>query len=89
MLKAQLNIINKLGLHARAAAKLVNTASRFSCTIMIGSETRMVDAKSIMSVMLLAASCDTTLEIELDGDDEQAAFEAVASLINRRFDERE
>ncbi|MCP5215885.1 MAG: HPr family phosphocarrier protein [Pseudomonadales bacterium] len=89
MIKEQIIIINKLGLHARAAGKLVSEAAGFSSQIKIGYESRMVDAKSIMSVMLLAASQGTSLEIEVDGPDEDAAYTAIANLINNRFDEGE
>ena len=63
MICRQLTIINKLGLHARAAAKLAATAGRFSCAIRVGHQGRLVDAKSVMSLMLLAAGQDTTLEL--------------------------
>lgn len=89
MIKEQIIIINKLGLHARAAGKLVSEAARFSSQIKIGMPERMVDAKSIMSVMLLAASQGTTLVIEVEGRDETAAYDALCALINNRFDEPE
>ena len=89
MLTEQITIINKLGLHARAAAKLVSTASAFSSRIRLGREGNMVDGKSIMSVMMLAASQGTELTLEIDGSDETAALDAVRDLINRRFDEEE
>ncbi len=89
MIKHQITIINKLGLHARAAAKLVNTASRFSSSIMIGIDTNMVDAKGIMSIMLLAASKGTMLDIEVTGSDEEQAMSAICALINNKFDEAE
>ncbi|MFZ5653461.1 MAG: HPr family phosphocarrier protein [Pseudomonadota bacterium] len=87
MICRQLTIINKLGLHARAAAKLAATAGRFSCAIHIDRDGRLVDAKSVMSLMLLAAGQDTTLEFRFDGCDEAEACEAVASLIEERFHE--
>ena len=89
MIKGQITIINKLGLHARAAGKLVSEASAYSSQIKIGSNSRMVDAKSIMSVMLLAAGKGTQLELEVDGLDEQEAYQAIEALINNRFDEGE
>lgn len=89
MLTEQITIINKLGLHARAAAKLVSTASAFSSRIRLGRDGNLVDGKSIMSVMMLAASQGTELTLEIDGSDETAALEAVRDLINRRFDEEE
>ena len=89
MLTEQITIINKLGLHARAAAKLVSTASAFSSRIRLGRDGNMVDGKSIMSVMMLAASQGTELTLEIDGSDETAALEGIKDLINRRFDEDE
>ena len=89
MIKSEITIINKLGLHARAAAKLVNTASTFSSQIQMGNGQRMIDAKSIMSVMMLAASKGTTLEIEIDGRDEDLALSAIEEIINDKFGEDE
>jgi len=89
MIKGQITIINKLGLHARAAGKLVNEAAAYASKIKIGHNGHMVDAKSIMSVMLLAASKGTLLDIEVDGDDEQDAYQAIEALINDRFGEGE
>jgi phosphocarrier protein len=87
MICRQLTIINKLGLHARAAAKLAATAGRFSCAIRVGRDGRLVDAKSVMSLMLLAAGQDTTLEFHFDGSDESEACAALAALIAERFHE--
>ena len=89
MIETKITIINKLGLHARAASKLVSTAAAFGCAIKAGRDGQMVDGKSIMSVMMLAASQGTELELQFDGSDEQAAMEALTSLINNRFDEDE
>lgn len=89
MIKHQITIINKLGLHARAAAKLVNTATAFSSQIQLGNEQRMVDAKSIMSVMMLAASKGTTLDIEIEGRDEELALNAIEEIVNDKFGEGE
>lgn len=89
MLSENIVIINKLGLHARAAAKFVNVASRFESKIQISKDDRVVDGKSIMSVMMLAASCGTTVCIRADGYDEQDAVEAIKVLINNKFDEGE
>ena len=89
MIETQTTIINKLGLHARAAAKLIGTTSAFGCDIRIDKAGRIVDAKSIMAVMMLAASKGTQLRIITDGEDEQAAMDAVIALINNRFDEDE
>jgi phosphocarrier protein HPr len=89
MISDKITIINKLGLHARAAAKLVSTTAVFRCQIRAGLQGRMVDAKNIMAVMMLAASKGTELHLEFDGDDEQPAHDAVVALINNRFDEAE
>jgi phosphocarrier protein len=82
-------IINKLGLHARAAAKFVAMASRFKSEIQIRRGNRTVNGKSIMGVMMLAAAKGTELELIANGDDEQVALEQLAALINNRFDEAE
>lgn len=89
MIKTNTLIINKLGLHARAASKLVTTASSFSSNIRIGRESQMADAKSIMAVMMLAASKGTELNLEIDGKDQEEACAAILELITRRFDEDE
>lgn len=89
MIQTQLTIINKLGLHARAAAKFVGCTSAFSSSIQAGREGNMVDAKSIMSVMMLAAGKGTVLDVQIDGSDEEAALEALKTLIENRFDEAE
>jgi len=89
MLEQQLTIINKLGLHTRASAKLVNIASKFSSSIIIECAGQKGDAKSIMSMMMLAASKGSPITVYTDGDDEQDAMHAVTSLINNYFDEDE
>lgn len=89
MQQKELLIINKLGLHARAAAKLISVTTRFSSDITLEKDGRAVDGKSIMSVMLLAASKGTRLSIKTDGSDETAALDAIETLINNRFDEEE
>ena len=89
MLEQPIEIINKLGLHARAAAKLVSTASRFGSRVEIQFAGQTADAKSIMAVMMLAASKGSQITIRTDGDDEQAAMDAVTGLINKYFDEEE
>ena len=86
MIKEPIIIINKLGLHARASAKLVNIASQFESTILLKKNDQEISAQSIMSLLLLAASQGTPLDISA-GTDEQAAFLAVKTLINNRFDE--
>lgn len=82
-------IINKLGLHARAAAKFVQLASRFNSEIHISKDGRKVNGKSIMGIMMLAASKGTTISIITEGDDEDEAIQAIETLINNRFDEAE
>ena len=89
MKKKTITVINELGLHARAAVKLVNTASRFSSEIIIHYKNREVNAKSVMNVMVLAASKGSVLEITTDGEDEVQAMQAIETLINNRFDEDE
>ncbi|MCJ8169970.1 HPr family phosphocarrier protein [Atopomonas sediminilitoris] len=85
-----ITIINKLGLHARAAAKLVGVAAQFSAKVNVGrTQDKLVDAKSIMSVMLLAAAKGSTIHIHTEGDDADQALQAVIALINNRFDEPE
>ncbi|HAG71919.1 MAG TPA: HPr family phosphocarrier protein [Gammaproteobacteria bacterium] len=88
MLQANIEIINKAGLHARAASKLVTLTSSFSSTIKIGQE-KMVDGKSILSLMMLAATQGTVLQLEVEGSDEEQAMQAIKSLITDRFDESE
>ncbi len=88
-IESTITIINKLGLHARAAAKLVNVASKHACDIEIGLPERMVNAKSIMSVMLLAASQGTELSLRVQGEGAQQAHTDVCNIINNRFDEDE
>lgn len=87
MITKNITIINKLGLHARAAAKLSSTASSFCSQINIGYPDNMVDAKSIMSVMMLAAGQGSRLELSAHGKDENEAIKALEDLINRYFDE--
>ena len=82
-------IVNKLGLHARAAAKFVTAASGFGAEIKLRRGTREVNGKSIMGVMMLAASKGTELEIEADGDDAEAALAALVQLVADRFGEPE
>lgn len=89
MLEKEIFIINKLGLHARAAAKLITTTSRFACDVRLIKEGREVDGKSIMSVMMLAASKGTCLTVKTCGSDQQQAMQAIEALINNRFDEDE
>jgi len=85
----ELKIVNRLGLHARAAAKLVKLSAGFAADIDIEKDGQRVNSKSIMGVMMLAASCGSTVTIYADGEDESAALDAVVDLIERRFDEDE
>ena len=87
MVKKDLKIINMLGLHARAAAKLATTAKRFSSHIELTANSKTVDCKSVMSLMLLAASKGTDVTLLANGDDEVDALKATEELINNRFDE--
>ena len=89
MQKKSIEIINKLGLHARASTKLTQTASQFNSEVWIERNGRRVNAKSIMGVMMLAAAKGSFVEIETDGEDEQAAMDALQSLINDYFGEGE
>ncbi|HCJ50639.1 MAG: HPr family phosphocarrier protein [Gallionellales bacterium CG_4_10_14_3_um_filter_54_96] len=82
-------IINKLGLHARASAKLTQLAGSFKCEVMLSRNNRRVNAKSIMGVMMLAAAKGTTIVIETMGTDEAEAMQALLALINDRFGESE
>ena len=87
MKKEQITIINRLGLHARAASKFVSAAKGFSSKITLSKNAEQVDGKSIMSVMLLAASQGTVLTLVTEGEDEIAAFECLEFLIADRFGE--
>ena len=89
MIQTQVTIINKLGLHARAAAKFVACASAFSSNIRAGKDGELIDGKSIMSVMMLAAGKGTVLDLQIAGSDETQALEALQILITNRFDEAE
>ncbi|MBM3394495.1 MAG: HPr family phosphocarrier protein [Betaproteobacteria bacterium] len=84
-----IEIINKLGLHARASAKLTQLAGQFQCEVWMTKAGRRVNAKSIMGVMMLAAAKGSTVTLETSGGDEDKAMEEIAALINRRFDEAE
>jgi len=89
MIRRPVTIINKLGLHARASARLVATASRYASSIRIAGNGREVDAKNIMQVMMLAASQGTRVELIGEGPDEEEAITALAELIGDRFGEDE
>jgi phosphocarrier protein HPr len=89
MLHREAEIINKLGLHARASAKLTQLAGQFQSGIWLARNGKRVNAKSIMGVMMLAAAKGATIGIETDGPDEEAAMQALVALIANRFDEGE
>ena len=89
MIKTNVIISNKLGLHARASAKLTQAASKFQSGVWIARNGRRVNAKSIMGVMMLAAGLGSTIEIETDGSDEMAAIDAIEALFNDKFGEGE
>jgi len=89
MIKEKIEIINKLGLHARASTKFTQTASQYKSNIAITRNGKRVDGKSIMGVMMLAATKGAIIELEADGIDELQAIEALKTLINNYFDEGE
>ena len=89
MVKQEIEIINKLGLHARASAKLTQTAGQFQSAVFVSKAGKRVSAKSIMGVMMLAAGKGSKLELETDGSDEADAMAAVVALINGKFGEGE
>ena len=89
MIKTTANISNKLGLHARASAKLTKLASSFPCEVFMSRNERRVNAKSIMGVMMLAAGMGTEVEIETIGEREQEAMDALLALIADKFGEGE
>jgi len=87
MIRTTLVISNKLGLHARASAKLTKLASSFQCEIFMSRNGRRVNAKSIMGIMMLAAGMGSEVELETEGADEQQASAALAALVNDKFGE--
>lgn len=87
MLQRELEIINKLGLHARASVKLTQTAAKFASEVWLSRNGKRVNAKSIMGVMMLAAARGSTVLLEVDGPDEAEAMEALAELVASRFGE--
>ena len=89
MIQNNTNISNKLGLHARASAKLTKLAGSFSCEVWMSKGERRVNAKSIMGVMMLAAGLGSTVLVETDGPDEQVAMNALLALIHDKFGEGE
>ena len=89
MIQTTTNISNKLGLHARASAKLTKLAGSFGCEVWMSKGERRVNAKSIMGVMMLAAGIGSTVVVETNGADEQVAMDALLALINDKFGEGE
>lgn len=89
MSRREITIVNKLGLHARAAARFVAVASEFSAAVRVIRADRTVNGKSIMGVMMLAAGKGTRLVIEAEGEDAEAALDALQELIESRFQEEE
>ena len=89
MQKQVVEIVNKLGLHARASAKLTQTAAKFPCGVHLSRNGKRVNAKSIMGVMMLAAGKGASVEIETDGPQEEEALAALRKLIADKFDEGE
>lgn len=89
MIKTRTTISNKLGLHARASAKLTKLAGSFPCDVFMSKGDRRINAKSIMGVMMLAAGLGSEVELEIHGDREQEAMDALLALINDKFGEGE
>ena len=89
MVRAEIEIANKLGLHARASAKLTQIAGSYSSEVWLEKGPRRINAKSIMGVMMLAAGKGSTIVVETDGDDEKQALEAILKLIADKFGEGE
>ncbi len=89
MRSGQLTLVNKLGLHARAAAKLVHLAKTFTSEVQLSKDDASVDGKSIMSVLLLAAPVGSVLDLRVQGEDEEQAFAAIRQLVAARFGEDE
>jgi phosphocarrier protein HPr len=89
MIERSITIKNKLGLHARAAVKFVNTANRFVADVRIVKDGSEIDGKSILGILTLAATQGSDIKLKFDGLDETAAWEALADLINNRFGEKE
>jgi phosphocarrier protein len=87
MIRRDVTIRNRLGLHARAAAKFVHAASRYRSKILVQRDSRTMDGKSIMGVLLLAAACGTTVSISASGPDEQAALDELCQLVESGFGE--
>ena len=88
MITKKLTILNKLGLHARAAAKLVSTANKFESTIIITKDGKNADARSIMKLLMLSASQGSSISIEVNGSDQNDAMRSIERLFNNKFDEQ-
>jgi phosphotransferase system HPr (HPr) family protein len=89
MIQAEISVINKLGLHARATAKLITLTNSFVSSVKMSKAGKTVDAKNMMAVLMLGAGKGTVLNFSIEGDDEIQAKEAITDLFNRRFDEGE
>lgn len=89
MIQQEIEIVNKLGLHARASAKFTQLASKFKSEVWVTRNGRRVNGKSIMGVMMLAAGKGSKIMLETDGADEQECFDAIVSLVNDKFGEGE
>jgi phosphocarrier protein HPr len=89
MVETTIIIKNRLGLHARAAVKFVNTANRFSADVKIEKDGSEIDGKSILGILTLAATQGTEIVVRVDGADEESALKALVTLINTKFDEKE
>ena len=87
MTERRIRVTNKLGIHARPASLIVKTSMRFTSSIQLIKDDVSADAKSIMSVMMLAAACDSEVDIRASGEDESEAVEAVAALFEKKFNE--
>ncbi len=88
MITKKLMILNKLGLHARAAAKVVSTANEFESTIIISKDGKDADARSIMKLLMLSASKGSRISVEVDGADQTEAMKSIEKLFNNKFDEQ-
>ena len=87
MIERQIEIVNRLGLHARSAAKLVHLTSKYRSQVWLEKDGEKVDAKSILGILLLAAAQGSSVVVQCDGEDEQEAIEAIEALFVSRFDE--
>ena len=87
MIERQVKIVNRLGLHARAAAKMVHLAASFGSSIQVAKDGEAVDGKSILGLLLLAAAEGSTIVLSCDGEDEEEAIEALTTLVDSRFGE--